>query len=647
MNKKAFTLVELLAVIVILGVIFMFVVPRLSTLIKNGEIKQREVLETKIINASKEYVSSYNRSLYDNLVEVGDYNYVCLNNLLDNKLLEESDLNGLDEISGIRFELEENNKVDYIIEYGDSSVCDNTLINLTVELNGGRLSNNVEGSYSKGSTIELGVPTKEGATFNKWVVTKGSGEIEGNTLKMHYTDVTVYALYKSLATLTVDKNGGSSSQEFEENYPTGTIIELEDLTKTGYVFTGWEVVNGNSILSGKRITIGSTDTTIKGIFTLGSYTCSAGKYLKSGEASCSTCETGSYCPGGTYQYNPNEDQGISGCPGGIDSPAGSSLVTQCEITCEAGTYLKKGETSCSVCEAGSYCTGGTYNYSENIDQGINKCSAGTYSTENASSCIACVTGSYSDTNGATSCTACQNGKTTNGDGQTSCNANCSNTSNVSTWEPSVWNNANTVNSCVIATCVTGKNDYTLQNSSCVFEAQNIYRNGTAYRGIGNAVENKPGSGYCENNSPNGCNSGGKIVRFDSTRIYMQTPNSYSFAMLNMEIDFTEWKKVIVDYSSSSVSAPGGCIRTGIVINNTTSKNRIDYSFDSRNYIGESDAALAYGSKVTCNSETITGSGSFTANVSNITGKHNLIIFLPYSIGGTSNSIRISRIYLTK
>ena len=281
----------------------MFVVPRLSTLIKNGEIKQREVLETKIINASKEYVSSYNRSLYDNLVEVGDYNYVCLNNLLDNKLLEESDLNGLDEISGIRFELEENNKVDYIIEYGDSSVCDNTLINLTVELNGGRLSNNVEGSYSKGSTIELGVPTKEGATFNKWVVTKGSGEIEGNTLKMHYTDVTVYALYKALTTLTVDKNGGSSNQEFEENYPTGTIIELIDLEKRGYTFTGWELVRGDSILSGKRLTIGLEATEIKGTFGLNSYTCSAGKYLKAGEISCTSCLAHNYCSGGTYSYN--------------------------------------------------------------------------------------------------------------------------------------------------------------------------------------------------------------------------------------------------------------------------------------------------------------------------------------------------------
>lgn len=89
--------------------------------------------------------------------------------------------------------------------------------------------------------------------------------------------------------ITVNKNGGSSNQTFEEYYNIGTIIELEDLTKVGYTFTGWEIINGLSVLSGKTLTIGSTDTTIRGTFELASYTCAGGTYLKKGEASCSTC----------------------------------------------------------------------------------------------------------------------------------------------------------------------------------------------------------------------------------------------------------------------------------------------------------------------------------------------------------------------
>ena len=44
MKKRGFTLVELLAVIVILGVVFLFIVPRLSTLIKKGEKNQKDIL---------------------------------------------------------------------------------------------------------------------------------------------------------------------------------------------------------------------------------------------------------------------------------------------------------------------------------------------------------------------------------------------------------------------------------------------------------------------------------------------------------------------------------------------------------------------------------------------------------------------------
>ena len=114
--------------------------------------------------------------------------------------------------------------------------------------------------------------------------------------------------------------------------------------------------------------------------------------------------------------------------------------------------MKKNETSCSACEAGSYCPGGTYSYNEDENQGINKCSAGTYSIGSASSCTSCAEGSYSEA-GSSVCTACQNGKTTSGIGQSSCNANCNNASNVSTWENSTWNSDNTMsNLCSIASC---------------------------------------------------------------------------------------------------------------------------------------------------------------------------------------------------
>ena len=167
--------------------------------------------------------------------------------------------------------------------------CDNSnygKLILTVDLNGGTSSQVFDSKYEKNSEIILEEPTKTGTSFIGWEVIKGDAEIDGNTLKLKKKNTTIYALYGSAVRLTVDKNGGSSSQTFNTNYNTGEIIELLDLKKAGYGFTGWEVTSGNSILSGKTLTIGSSNTTIKGMFT----ECSPGTYNDGSSVSCTPCE---------------------------------------------------------------------------------------------------------------------------------------------------------------------------------------------------------------------------------------------------------------------------------------------------------------------------------------------------------------------
>lgn len=76
----------------------------------------------------------------------------------------------------------------------------------------------------------------------------------------------VYNYYKdcSAATvsLTVTKNGGDTSQVFNATYQEGETLVLEDATRSGYEFTGWQVVRGNSILNNKSLVFGNTDTEI-------------------------------------------------------------------------------------------------------------------------------------------------------------------------------------------------------------------------------------------------------------------------------------------------------------------------------------------------------------------------------------------------
>jgi len=149
--------------------------------------------------------------------------------------------------------------------------------------------------------------------------------------------------------------------------------------------------------------------------------CPAGEYLKAGEDTCSPCEEGHYCTGfNNHTYNGNK-YGIEECPEGYRSNQAKGLTsiescqikcerdtylknaydtncTQCNqtfgselnyinygstssctaypITCMSGTYRPANQNSCSPCEEGSYCEGGSFIYDKNNNQGIRECPEG-------------------------------------------------------------------------------------------------------------------------------------------------------------------------------------------------------------------------------------------------------------------------------
>lgn len=59
MNKKGFTLVELLAIVVILAVIMVVAAPNMTKQIKKSEEESQNILNQKIENASKLYAAKY------------------------------------------------------------------------------------------------------------------------------------------------------------------------------------------------------------------------------------------------------------------------------------------------------------------------------------------------------------------------------------------------------------------------------------------------------------------------------------------------------------------------------------------------------------------------------------------------------------
>lgn len=90
-NNKGFTLVELLAVIVILAIILAIAVPTISSLINSSSIKAYQSNEKMMVKAAKTYMST-NESLYPS--NIGDTTEVTLNQLQVDNYISSITLSG-------------------------------------------------------------------------------------------------------------------------------------------------------------------------------------------------------------------------------------------------------------------------------------------------------------------------------------------------------------------------------------------------------------------------------------------------------------------------------------------------------------------------------------------------------------------------
>ena len=92
MKKKGFTLVELLAVIVILGIIALIAVPQIFSSVETAKRRAKEVQKDIIINATKSYVAELSNPL-TKLDDDGNavQHYVTVTTLIDNKYIDGDD----------------------------------------------------------------------------------------------------------------------------------------------------------------------------------------------------------------------------------------------------------------------------------------------------------------------------------------------------------------------------------------------------------------------------------------------------------------------------------------------------------------------------------------------------------------------------
>ena len=256
---KGFTLVELIAVIVILSIILIIGVPSLVSNIKAQKSKASGYVCDIIKAAAKNYGVDYG---------IEGRQSISISDLCERYIsCPIIDPNTNEEIEG------------YLLINDDECNFLST-VKLDVTLNGGTPAQSFVGRYGQYYTLRLLPPTKEKNDFVEWIVVRGNSTIDDNNiLKFGDTDTEIFAVWESWPTLTLDLDGGTIGNNFGGIYKSGTIIETTAPTKEGYVFAGWDVVNENEsgIISGNTFTMGSVDTTLKALWApaslINSYSC--------------------------------------------------------------------------------------------------------------------------------------------------------------------------------------------------------------------------------------------------------------------------------------------------------------------------------------------------------------------------------------
>ena len=284
MKKNAFTLVELLAVIIVIAIVLVIAVPRLTNISGGADKEKFKINSNEIYNLVKSDFLSYHGGKVSNesiMYMVTSMEIKENSRVLDTNLKENIDGYVEVDTSGDTKALLENDKFCMIKEYSDSNLkiypIDSSECTITgkvlfvFNLNGGELvssSFSLTGTYSPNTQLSYPSIKKEGYALRKWQLEKGDALLGENNITIGNKNSTITAMWGKEVNLTVDLDGGILSDSLQSVYAEGSEVTLPSPTKTDYVSTGWKVVSGNAIISGDTLYFGTTDVTIKATYRL-------------------------------------------------------------------------------------------------------------------------------------------------------------------------------------------------------------------------------------------------------------------------------------------------------------------------------------------------------------------------------------------
>ena len=343
MKKDGFTLVELLAVVIILTILYLFVMPKVTDLIKDGNKTDEYIIQNKIITAAKEYTSNYDTRFLNDFINIGYSKYISKEDLINNKLLDENEVESIGFFK-VKVTLKEDNKLEYTISYDDSEK-----VILSVNLDGGSIISNPSGEYDVGSTITLNTPTKTNYEFSHWSIEVGNSILSGNKLTIGNVNTTIKANWIKKIILTIDLNGGTGNNQ-GGIYSSNTTKTLEEPMKDDYGFAGWEVVSGDAIVSGNNITFGLEDASVKALWVQETY-----EFAYTGSEQIFIAPVTGY-----YKLEVWGASGGAGKTGGVAGGNGGYSTGLIKLKKEEKIYINvggEGETASTM----SYASKGGYN----------------------------------------------------------------------------------------------------------------------------------------------------------------------------------------------------------------------------------------------------------------------------------------------
>jgi len=239
-REKGFTLIELLSVVVVLGITFMIVLPKLVGLISDGEEKEIELIEERVLSAAKDYVNYIDGSFYTKLFKEGDTNYIYKTDLIKSGLLEKEEITRLDTFAGVKGELLEDDKIKYTVEYIDAEPEEytNEELYLMYQNMNDRLNNLGGGSTGgSGESVDTSVidDLQSQINENKTQISSVNTKATNNEILINTNTSLINQYSTNMSNLT---NKSSSDNVFLKTYPIGSIYVSTSSANPGNTFGG-------------------------------------------------------------------------------------------------------------------------------------------------------------------------------------------------------------------------------------------------------------------------------------------------------------------------------------------------------------------------------------------------------------------------